>query len=81
MDAMHEAAKSDCICQGTWLTHVKESFQANAIPVPELCHDILHALREGRNETVPVIVLAGSRGGEGKSLFLKALFAVFGDKH
>ena len=30
---------------------------------------------------IPVIVLAGDRGGEGKSMLLKGLLAVFGDRH
>ena len=38
---------------------------------------MLGALRQGRSETTPVIVLAGVQGGEGKSLFLKPLFSLF----
>ena len=47
----------------------------------QLCRDILAALQDGRCESAPLIVLAGARGGEGKSLFLKALFSVYGLDH
>ena len=46
-----------------------------------LRRDVMHALANGRSETTPVIVLAGDRGGEGKSMFFKGIFALFGDRH
>ena len=55
------------------------SFLQNRIDVQTLCTDVLHALEHGRSETTPVIVLAGSSGGEGKSLFLKGLLNLFGE--
>ena len=61
--------------------YVKQSFQANAINAADLCRDILTSLVSGRCESVPVVVLAGARGGEGKSMFLKPLFSVFGDEN
>jgi hypothetical protein len=60
---------------------VKASFEANSIDVQALCSDILAALQQGRSATTPVIVLAGTRGGEGKSVLLKALLSVFGANH
>ena len=57
---------------------VKESFRVNGIDVAGLCADMLNAMTEGRSESVPVVVLAGARGGEGKSFFLKALFSISG---
>ena len=54
---------------------------ANKINVRELCRDVVHSLREGRGEKTPVVVMAGAKGGEGKSLFLKCLFAVFGEQY
>ena len=79
--AIHEAAKGKCVCSGLWLKHVLESFKLNGIPVEQLCQDVLEALTRGRSEDIPVIVLAGERGGEGKSLFLKALLALYGPTH
>jgi len=81
MEALVAAKQSPCVCQAQWLQHVLTSFRANGINVAELCHDISEALKHGRGETTPVLCLAGVRGGEGKSLFLKALFSVFGDNH
>ena len=68
---------SACICGGAWLTFVISSFVQNKINIAELCGDVLDALQRGRAETVPVIVLAGRQGGEGKSIFFKALQTIF----
>ena len=81
IDALHDAAKGPCACRGVWCEHVLESFRLNDINAEELCGDILAALKNGRGESTPVLVLAGIRGGEGKSLFLKALRTVFGSDH
>ena len=69
------------VCRGAWIDVVVASFVTNKIDITRQCTDIVHALVHGRSELVPAIVLAGARGGEGKSLFLKALFAVFGDSY
>ena len=66
-EALQVAVAGPCICSGGWTRHVKESFHINGIDVAELCADILKAMTEGRSESVPVVVLAGARGGEGKS--------------
>ena len=81
LEALQSAAAAPCVCQGHWTHHVATSFHMNGIDVPMLCRDILEACSVGRSEAVPVIVLAGARGGEGKSLFLKALQSVFGHMH
>ena len=81
LEAMDVAAKGACVCNGAWTYHVRESLRLNHVSVKDLCRDILHALVEGRSEQTPIIVLAGARGGEGKSLLLKALYSVFGHKH
>ena len=80
LTGVRRAAQGQCVCGGLWLTAVVDSFLANKINVKDLCRDVLNALVQGRSETTPVIVLAGSSGGEGKSLFLKALVALFGDE-
>ena len=81
MQGLKAAAEAGCKCEGRWAAIVIESFEANDIDVQALCSDILVALQQGRSATTPVIVLAGSRGGEGKSVFLKALLSVFGVEH
>ena len=81
MDALGAASQAGCSCGGQWADIVKKSFDANNINVEALCSDILAALQQGRGATTPVIVLAGVRGGEGKSVLLKALLAVFGVSH
>ena len=81
LEALHHAAQSPCDCNGLWLQHVAVSFTSNRIAVRELCTDIYQLLADGRAESTPVIVLAGVRGGEGKSFFLKALLPVFGVEH
>ena len=78
VEAIRRAAKEECVCGGEWLTAVTESFMCNHINVRELCCDIMRSLSTGRHESLPVVVLAGANGGEGKSMFLKGLYAVFG---
>ena len=77
MALLAAAAKSDCVCGGQWATQVTTSFFANGIPPSDLCTDAYNALEVGRCETTQVLVMAGARGGEGKSLFLKGLNVVF----
>ena len=81
MEVLQAALKRPCACKGVWAFHVQESWRLNHIDAAALCADIKNALEVGRNESVPVLVLAGARGGEGKSIFLKALFKLFGDDH
>jgi len=81
IDGLKAAVEAGCKCGGQWAATVKESFEANGIDVQALCSDILAALEQGRGATTPVIVMAGARGGEGKSLFLKALLSVYGVNH
>ena len=77
MQAMEAAAQSTCVCNGEWISFVVSCFVQNSVDLSEVCHDIMVALRDGRSETTPVIVLAGASGGEGKSAFLKGLLSVF----
>ena len=79
MELLKAAAAADCVCKGQWLAAVAASFIANGIDVRALCSDVLQLLDNGRAPGTPVLVLAGKTGGEGKSLFLKALISVFGD--
>ena len=78
-DALRAARDTACVCAGKWGPLVEASMAANGISAEELCRDVAHSLQEGRGEQTPVVVLAGAHGGEGKSLFLKCLFNVFGE--
>jgi hypothetical protein len=78
VESMRAAWATACVCSGLYGTAVVESLHANSIDVRQVCVDIMASLHLGRCEKVPVLVFAGSRGGEGKSLFLKSLFTVFG---
>ena len=79
LDCLQAAATSACACEGKWAVAVTEAFALNGVAIDELCRAVVQALAQGRGETTPVVVLAGASGGEGKSLFLKALRSVFGD--
>jgi hypothetical protein len=79
MALLDAAAKSDCVCGKQLATQVTKSCLANEISPSDLCTDVYNALKVGRGETTPVLVMAGARGGEGKSRFLKGLNAVFGE--
>jgi hypothetical protein len=81
MEAVRQAAQEACVCKGCWKHHVLKSLEINHIDKDALFEDILGALLAGRSESIPVIVLAGARGGEGKSMLLKALLTLFGDRH
>ena len=80
VEDLRAAAAKQCVCNGEWLKLVMQSFIMNQINIAELCHDVYQSLAQGRGPTVPVVVLAGAMGGEGKSVFFKALREVYG-KH
>ena len=77
MEAMEAAASAPCTCSGAWMAFVITSMMQNNINLAELCYDVLNALKTGRSEATPVIVLAGKQGGECKSAFLKPLHKIF----
>lgn len=81
LDGLQAAACKPCACQGEWTETVLSSLDANGICATDLFQDIYHALAQGRSVTTPVLVLAGARGGEGKSILLKSLFEVYGIQH
>ena len=78
LEAMDAAMSSPCVCGGAYMAAILASLLANKIDTKQLCSDIMAALYHGRCERLPTLVLAGLRGGEGKSLMLKALFVIFG---
>jgi len=81
MQCLLDAMSSQCCCGGEWLRSIEEALRCNGIDASTLAHDIHENLQHGRCETVPVIVLAGLHGGEGKSLLLQPLAAVLGEDY
>jgi hypothetical protein len=77
LGALHAAAGSPCVCGGDWGRFLETSLHANGIDVRHLCRAVLASLENGRGPRTPVIVLAGARGGEAKSVFLKGLASVY----
>ena len=77
LEALAAAEGAACVCGGEWPAYATNCLMQNAIPIAELCHDVLGALTRGRSETTPAIMLAGLQGGEGKSFFLKPLHTIF----
>lgn len=78
MDQLYSAAASPCSCDGLWMPRAYEALTSNGISVDTFCKDVLVLLREGRRADMPVIVLMGRFGGEGKSFLLSPLRNVYG---
>ena len=57
------------------------SLMLNGIEPAAFCQDIHRLLANGRREDVPVLVLMGCFGGEGKSFWLSPLCSVYGVEH
>ena len=68
MQCLLRAMSSPCCCGCEWLRLIEETLRCNGIDATALAHDVQENLLHGCCETVLVIVLAGLRGGEGKSL-------------
>lgn len=81
MTASHDAIKTPCRCYGEWWPCIQSALGVNGISAPHLAHDLFLNFEHGRSETVPVVVLAGLQGGEGKSLLLAPITAVLGDQY
>ena len=80
MAALADAMVAPCRCHGEWWPCVHGALTANGIATEQLAHDFYLNFASGRSETVPVIVLAGLYGGEGKSLLLSPIPAFLGDE-
>ena len=78
LERLEAAARSPCICQGLWRQHAETVVRDNAVNATELCSDILRSITYGRHENLPVVVLVGKHGGEGKSFLLSPLRRIFG---
>ena len=81
LDQLYAAAAMPCMCQGRWAPQALEALSRNGL-CPELfCKDVFRLLRDGRRPDVPVTVLMGRFGGEGKSFLLAPLRALYGPGH
>lgn len=78
LDCFVAASRGACVCQGVWRQWAEWALAANGIDPMLLCGGVWQALRDGRCEHLPVIVLMGRRGGEGKSFFFSPLRAIYG---
>ena len=81
MAALSDAMASPCRCDGEWWPCIEGALRTNGIAASELAHDFYLNFAFGRSETVPVIVLAGLHGGEGKSLLLSPIGALLGEEY
>ena len=76
---LEAAAGGQCVCGGVWPQYAQQSLRSNSIDINGLCTDVYRALVLGRREDVPVVVLMGMFGGEGKSFYFAPLRRIFGE--
>ena len=72
------AANEPCMCQGAWRQCAEWVLAANSVDVVAFCTHVLRALHDGRRPNLPVLVLMGLHGGEGKSFLLAPLRSIYG---
>ena len=80
-DRFLASAQSPCCCGGQWRARAEHALQLNGINKGMFCSDVMLLLHQGRGEHVPVMVLMGRFGGEGKSFILSPLRAMYGTEH
>ena len=78
MEALQTSMSVPCTCGGLWRPWVEQALRVNGIDMAGIAHDLYANFAKGRSETVPVVVLAGLHGGEGKNLLLSPITAVLG---
>ena len=81
MQRIERAAKQPCICGGMWRRQAERILRNNSIDPVELFTEVHRCLFQGRGPATKALVLAGKRGGEGKSFLLGPLREVFGAEH
>ena len=81
MKRVELAAERPCVCGGLWPQHAYNVFSNNALSPGEFFAEVRRSLQHGRGPTTKVVVIAGERGGEGKSYLLAPLRKVFGEEH
>ena len=75
------AAQEPCICQCAWRRCAEWVLAANALDVRGFATNVLRALHDGRRPNLPVVVLMGLHGGEGKSFLLAPLRSIYGEDY
>ena len=75
------AANDPCICHDTWRQCAEWALAANMIDTHSFCTDIVRALHDGRRPNLPVLVLMGLHGGEGKSFLFAPLRTIYGEDY
>ena len=75
------AGQEPCVCQGSWRQCAEWCIAANGINPIEFCSYVCQTMYHGRCESLPVVVLMGRSGGEGKSFLLSPLRTIFGEEH
>ncbi|CAK9054506.1 SAM domain-containing protein (Fragment) [Durusdinium trenchii] len=81
LDQLYAAASAACQCHGRWMPRALLSLSCNGVPAEAFCKDVFTLLRDGRRADVPVMVLMGRFGGEGKSFLLAPLRPMYGQAH
>jgi hypothetical protein len=74
------AGHGPCGCGGQWRHMAETALHLNGINPVEVCTHICYSLCYGRCESLPVVVLMGRAGGEGKSFFLAPMKHIFGSE-
>ena len=78
LQLMLQARACPCCCNGVWRHVAWQTLLRNQVDIKTLCSHVLRSLEVGRREDVPLVVLMGRFGGEGKSFFLAPLRQVVG---
>ena len=81
MQRLEQAAEQPCVCAGMWRHQAERVIQANAIDPAALFTSVCCSLFQGRGPATKVVVLAGKRGGEGKSFLLGPLRVIYGAEY
>ena len=81
LERLVAAGKGPCTCAGWWRHCAEWALQANCINATELCGDVWRSIAQGRCESLPVVVLMGKHGGEGKSFVLAPLRSIYGQEY
>ena len=81
LDQLYAAAAATCTCGGLWCPRAMTALTVNGVSPEAFCQHVYTLLRDGRRADVPVLVLMGRFGGEGKSFLLAPLRSVYGPTH
>ena len=65
------------VAGGAWRQCAECALRSNGVGPVDVCCAVWNAIRDGRDETTPVVTLMGRYGGEGKPLFFGPLRAIY----